>query len=66
MTRREMLIRVLLDLESTVHVGSPRAMSVRVAHAEVPDAVEAVLVALGLDGDEEEGTPMTPDSPTEK
>ena len=50
---REHLIGVVEALDSTIHVGAPRSVSARVCHAEVPDAVDAILNELGIDGNEE-------------
>jgi hypothetical protein len=52
-TIRERLITVLEELDSTVHPGSPRAISDFVCHAEVPDAVDAVLAELQIDPERE-------------
>lgn len=47
---RQHLVNVLEGLDSTVHATSPRSMSMVHCHAEVEDAVDAILEALGLDG----------------
>lgn len=47
---REAMTVLLLGLESTIHPGSPRSVSDFVAHAEVPDAVEAVVAWMRDEG----------------
>jgi hypothetical protein len=45
MTDRRSPEQVISDLESTIHPGSPRAISDFVAHAEVPDIIPGLLAA---------------------
>lgn len=46
---RGRLIRAVEALDTTIHLGSARAISDHVCHAEVPDAVNAIIAELGLD-----------------